>query len=85
MKRTQIYLQDSQKKELERLAEQQGKALAEVVREAVDDYISDKKLTTRDALEQAYGLWKERTDISSVQYQDQLRADLNNRLEDMDK
>jgi len=30
-------------------------------------------------------LWKERDDISSVQYQEQLRADLNNRLEGMDK
>ena len=36
MKRTQIYLQESQKEELEKLAAQKGKALAELIREAVD-------------------------------------------------
>lgn len=80
MERTQIYLRKSQKKALGQLAERQGKALAEVVREAVDSYIAEKRSAPLDILKQTSGLWKDREDINSEEYLEKLRGDTNNRL-----
>lgn len=85
MKRTQIYLRESQKDELDKLAAQTGKALAELVREAVDNYIAEKKITTENVLEQTSGLWKDRDDINSGEYLDRLRSDMDKRLEGNNK
>lgn len=38
--RTQIYLTEEQRRRLDRLAEQEGKPLAQLVREAVDAYLA---------------------------------------------
>lgn len=83
MKRTQIYLQESQKEELDKLAVQKGKALAELIREAVDNYITENKLSkTEDHIIETSGLWKNREDIDSGGYVDGLRNELTKRLED---
>ncbi len=83
MKRTQIYLQESQKEELDKLAVQKGKALAELIREAVDNYITKNKLSkTEDHIIETSGLWKNREDIDSGGYVDGLRNELTKRLED---
>lgn len=80
MERTQIYLRKSQKKALGDLAERQGKALAEVIREAVDIYIVENKSAPLDILEQTSGLWSRRDDINSGVYLERLRSETNNRL-----
>jgi predicted DNA-binding protein len=82
MKRTQIYLQESQKKELQKLAAIKGKALAELIREAVDLYLVENKLNVEDHIFEASGLWKNRDDIDSEEYVNNLRNELNKRIED---
>lgn len=82
MKRTQVYLQESQKEELGKLAAQKGKALAELIREAIDMYIVENKLKTEDHIIETSGLWKDRDDIDSEEYVTSLRHELNLRLED---
>lgn len=86
MKRTQVYLKESQKKELGLLAERTGKSLAELVREAVDMYIVDNSKSMDESILQTSGLWQSRDDIpDSVEYVDSLRGEMNNRLEVIDK
>ena len=86
MKRTQIYLLESQKKELDILAKQKGKALAEVVREAVDLYIVESKKNAEHHILQAFGMWKDRDDIpDSDKYVNDLRREMNSHLEDENK
>ncbi len=83
MKRTQIYLQESQKEDLDKLAIQKGKALAELIREAVDNYIAANKLNkTEDHIIETSGLWKNREDIDSDGYINGLRNEFTKRLED---
>lgn len=82
MKRTQIYLLESQKEQLEKLAREKGKAIAEVVREAVDMYIVENNKANEDHILTTQGLWKNRDDIISQKYVDSLRDELDTRLED---
>lgn len=86
MKRTQIYLQESQKMELDLLAKQKNKSLANVIREAVDMYIADNKKNADDHISQTSGLWKSRNDIpNSVDYVDELRSEMNFHAEGKNK
>jgi hypothetical protein len=85
MKRTQIYLQESQKEELEKLAAQKGKALAELIREAVDMYLVKNKINTADCVIETSGLWKNRDDITSGEFVESLRRELDTRLENRSK
>lgn len=82
MKRTQIYLLESQKEQLDKLARQKDKAVAEIVREAVDMYIVENNKTSEEHILSTQGLWKNRDDINSQKYLDNLRDELNTRLED---
>lgn len=82
MKRTQIYLLESQKEQLDKLARQKGKAIAEIIREAVDMYIVKYDKASEDHILSTQGLWKDRDDIDSQKYADELRKELNTRLED---
>jgi predicted DNA-binding protein len=81
MKRTQIYLQESQRKELDKLAAKTGKGLAELIREAVDRYIVENKLADTDYITETSGLWKNRSDIDS-DYINRLRNEMNSRLDE---
>jgi len=82
MKRTQIYLLESQKEQLDKLARQKGKAIAEIIREAVDMYIVKYDKASEDHILSTKGLWKDRGDIDSQKYADELRNELNTRLGD---
>lgn len=82
MKRTQIYLRESQREELDKLATRQGVALAELIREAVDYYIAEKKQVPEDCILETQGLWKDHDDISAVNYVNKLRSELSTRLEE---
>ncbi len=82
MKRTQIYLLETQNEELNKLAVQKGKALSEVIREAVNLYLVENKANQKDIISETSGIWKERQDINSDEYLDALRKDINTRMED---
>lgn len=65
-------LPDDDIKWLDRVAEEQGKSRAAVLREAVDAYRHD---TARGGIERYFGMWKDRTDIGdSVEWQRRERA-----------
>jgi len=81
MERTQIYLTGEQKKELKTIAAQKQLPLAEVVREAVELYISGQKPSGIERISKARGLWKDRKDLDAVNYEKELRKELNKRLE----
>jgi len=81
VERTQIYLTSDQKKALKIIAEQKNAPLAEVVREAVESYITEQKPSKTERLNKARGLWKDRVDLDAVAYEKELRKELNKRLE----
>ena len=82
MIRTQIYLLESQKTELEKLARQKNESLAEVIREAVGLYIVGNHETAVDLIHETSGLWENRDDINSEDFINRLREDNNMRLEE---
>lgn len=64
MKRTQLYLEDSQKNMLEKIAEQKKTSMGEVVREAINKYIADNQVGFAiENIKKTQGLWKDRCDI----------------------
>lgn len=64
MVRTQIYLTDRQRAELEIIAKTLGKKQSELIREAVDRLIDQVGCSKRDSiLREAAGIWKDRTDL----------------------
>lgn len=64
MIRTQIYLTSNQRERLAAIATADGKKQSEVIREAVDDFISRHNRDRRQAvLRQAAGIWEGRTDM----------------------
>ena len=69
-------LPDDDIKWLDRLAEEQGKSRAAVLREAVSAYRAETApSSSKDWLDQAFGIWKDRTDIGdSVEWQRRERA-----------
>ena len=83
MKRTQIYLQEKQREELNKLASRNGKAMAEMIREAIDMYIVESKTKTKDNILESSGLWKDRDDIDTNEYTNSIRKGLDKRLEDL--
>ncbi len=54
--RTQVYLTTEQRRRLDEIAATQGKTLAQVVREAVDAYVSVTGPDSRGALDSTFGL-----------------------------
>ncbi len=81
MERTQIYLTGEQKNALKTIAAQKHTALAEVVREAVEQYIAEQKPSATDRLRSARGLWKDRQDLDAATYVREMRQELHKRLE----
>ena len=64
MERTQIYLTKSQRDELAAMAKSAGKKQSELIREAIDQFISHSGKNHREAiLKEAAGIWKNRTDL----------------------
>ncbi|MBA3690348.1 MAG: ribbon-helix-helix protein, CopG family [Actinobacteria bacterium] len=53
--RTQVYLTADQRRGLDEVARREGKAMAEVVRDAVDAYLSVAPLAAEQALETTFG------------------------------
>lgn len=84
MERTQIYLTREQKKALKDIAVKKRVPLAEVVRDAVEQYIVQQKPTTAEKMSRARGLWRDRKDLDAVAYERELRTELNSRLEGLE-
>ncbi|MDQ3587657.1 MAG: ribbon-helix-helix domain-containing protein [Actinomycetota bacterium] len=53
--RTQIYLTQEQRERLDEMTRHQGKSLAEVVRQAVDEYLDRSVLDLQSALDASFG------------------------------
>lgn len=53
--RTQIYLTAQQRHELDAISERHGRSLAELIREAVDEYLEMRPTDVDAALEQSFG------------------------------
>lgn len=54
--RTQIYLTRDQRRELDAISARQGSSLAELIREAVDEYLDVRPPSVDDALASSFGV-----------------------------
>lgn len=62
MVRTQIYITDDERTKLRRLARQSGRKQSELVRTAIDDFLTRALAAPRrDVLRECRGMWKNRT------------------------
>lgn len=53
--RTQVYFTEEQRRRLDALAKREGKTLAEVVREAVDAYVTQTPADLEAVLDETFG------------------------------
>jgi predicted DNA-binding protein len=80
MVRTQIYLTDAQKRQLERLAAASGKRQSEMIREAIDGYLArEEPKDWREAFRSVRGTWAGRGDPDD--FVRDLRGEWERRLE----
>ncbi len=63
MERTQIYFDKTEKENLKKVAEKKGKTMAEVVCEAVSEYLVKEQGPILDKLADTSGIWKDRDEI----------------------
>jgi len=83
MERTQIYLEKLHKEKLQQMAKESGKTMAELIREAVELYITNDQQQALNKLEETRGLWSDRDDIDdAVSYVKSMRENWKTRLED---
>ena len=68
MRRTQIYLDDRQRRNLDRVARRTRRTVSELIREAIDaSYAAPPKEDFLDVLRAgAFGVWKARSDLGST-------------------
>jgi len=64
MERTQIYLTAKQKEELQKLAKEKGTSMAELIREAILEYIAKNKDDFINKITNTNGIWADRNDIT---------------------
>lgn len=82
MIRTQIYLDEEQKRDLERLSNEEGSSMAEIIRRAVNEYLKKSRQDNLlNALRESFALWQDRTDLGvSQDYVRKLRQEWESRL-----
>jgi predicted transcriptional regulator len=67
MVRTQLYLTEAEQRALRSLASKRKKAQSELIRQAVDEFISRSQRGHRQALrERVFGIWKNHADVPDV-------------------
>ncbi len=54
--RTQVYLTDEQRKRVDEIAEREGKSMAQVIREAVTAYVTQRPADAEPALDATFGV-----------------------------
>lgn len=69
--RALVDIEESQLRDLDRLAKQQGRSRAALIREAVADYLGKRGEQTID---DAFGLWGDRK-IDGLDYQERVRSE----------
>lgn len=66
MHRTQIYLTEIERQNLNQLTRRTGKSKSELIREAIDQFVESKRYKKEnklEALRSVRGLWEKRTDL----------------------
>jgi predicted transcriptional regulator len=64
MNRTQIYLSPAQQKALKAMAARTGRTQSELIRDAIDRFVGQRKASERVAvIKRSAGLWKGRKDL----------------------
>ena len=58
MQRTQVYLTEFEKKGLKEIALRQGKSVAAILREAVDQFLNKNLAKSKNSLDGIFGSWK---------------------------
>lgn len=81
--KTMIYISKEQKKYLDMLAYSVNKPIAQLIREAIDNYARKKKLPLSfvDIINITAGAWKDRRDIiNGISYENTIRKGWGRRL-----
>lgn len=64
MVRTQIYLTEEQQRTLRELARRTGRKQSELIREAIDQYVTrGASVNYADLVQHGAGLWRDRADL----------------------
>ena len=68
MHRTQIYLDDGQRRRLERVAKRTNRTVSDLIREAIDVRYGEgtKEDFVRALIDGAFGVWKDRSDLGAT-------------------
>lgn len=83
MERTQIYIDSESKRILQQMAEDRKTTMAELIREAVEQYIAKAQKQDENILKETKGLWKDRDDIGdSIKYVNDMRTGWSKRIEE---
>jgi len=69
-----LRLSDKQMDELDLIVKTQKKTRTEVIREAIEAYVSRKKTDEKNNKKTVFGLWKDR-DIDGLEYQERMRSE----------
>ncbi|MEW5866371.1 MAG: CopG family transcriptional regulator [Bacillota bacterium] len=86
MERTQIYLTAEQKTALEELSKMRSVPMADVVREAISEYLARNAVERRlKVLDDTFGTVPEWRDVDSVEFVRRLRSGWEERLERLAK
>ncbi len=80
MVRTQIYLDERQKAQLEEISATRRVTVSDLIRQAVDQYLGRSPVSLEDALDQSFGVWRDRGDIGDTSdYVRRIRKEWGNR------
>lgn len=63
---TQIYLDERQKAELDRLSAERRVTVSKLIRQAIDHYVGRRRSGIEGGIEGNFGLWRGRGDIGQV-------------------
>ena len=78
MVRTQVYLSEKEKFEIEQIARLSGKSQSEILRDAVDQYIILKKSKSwKEKISVGRGIWEKRDDLPDF---DKIRKEMDQRI-----
>jgi len=67
MLRTQIYLTEEENSAVTRLAAASGQGKSEVIRNAIDEYLTRHDTSSRlSRIQSAFGIWKSRKDLPDL-------------------